>query len=509
MAGKSEALQYSKGHLFKAKTLLKPVKCHHDGKFIWGWEKGHKCKECSMTVHKKCIRLVNESCTAEGAIQISGPEEGTLKHLQGVRHDKIGQMVHIDNLEKYKEDPVLQRLFKSAGIDQNHLGPGAMDFAVKFAQEQKLYEFYQAVVPPERRERHRKRLESTAAPPPPPPLPPPPKASTPKLVLKPKTTATDENGETQGGAGGGDVVIREEAEHLTLVEELKRGTVTLRRVHPDFERKTVQQTDLHGTLASALAGFRANIEVSSDEEDDYSDEEWADLDRAKKGKSKGAKLGALVEAAVVVLEDNKTLEKEEGVVENGEEKFCSPLYQAYLTKLMTNRGCQDEMNPRRCSVKEMVEKAEIESKSGGSSNSGSPVNSRASIRKLPKVEKNESAKAKAETETDTSNKNRTGEKTSELKTSEERSNVELSNSGEKIVEGNAKVTKKNEEKSIIAKGKNYKKEENSKSNGDKARSNVTINVDKVAESGGETSKNGSPVNFRSSLRPPKGQRVIQ
>ena len=27
-----------------------------------------------------------------------------------------------------------QRLFKSAGIDQNHLGPGALDFAVKFAQ---------------------------------------------------------------------------------------------------------------------------------------------------------------------------------------------------------------------------------------------------------------------------------------------------------------------------------------------------------------------------------------
>ena len=31
----------------------------------------------------------------------------------------------------------LQRLFKSAGIDQNHLGPGAMDFAVKFAQVEK------------------------------------------------------------------------------------------------------------------------------------------------------------------------------------------------------------------------------------------------------------------------------------------------------------------------------------------------------------------------------------
>ena len=82
----------------------------------------------------------------------------------------------------------------------------------------------------------RKRLESTAAPPPPPPLPPPPKASTPKLVVKPKTTTTDENGENQGE---GNVVIREEVEHLTLVEELKRGTVTLRRVQPDFERKTV------------------------------------------------------------------------------------------------------------------------------------------------------------------------------------------------------------------------------------------------------------------------------
>ena len=86
----------------------------------------------------------------------------------------------------------------------------------------------------------RKRLESTAAPPPPPPLPPPPKASTPKLVVKPKTTTTDENGENHGRDGN--VLIREEAEHLTLVEELKRGTVTLRRVQPDFERKTVCTT---------------------------------------------------------------------------------------------------------------------------------------------------------------------------------------------------------------------------------------------------------------------------
>ena len=132
-----------------------------------------------------------------------------------------------------------------------------------------MYEFYQAVVPPERRERHRlkklaplymwllifllaaqatqynmnltlfdrKRAESRVPPPPPPPLPPPPKASTPKLVVKPKPR-TDENGENQGG---GNAVIRdqEEEEELTLVEELKRGAVTLRRVQPDFERKTV------------------------------------------------------------------------------------------------------------------------------------------------------------------------------------------------------------------------------------------------------------------------------
>ena len=83
-------------------------------------------------------------------------------------------------------------------------------------------------------------MESTAAPPPPPPLPPPPKVSTPKLVVKPKTT-TDEN--VQGGAGAGGEV-EDEGEHLTLVEELKRGNVTLRKtsLQPDFERKTVCKT---------------------------------------------------------------------------------------------------------------------------------------------------------------------------------------------------------------------------------------------------------------------------
>ena len=53
-----------------------------------------------------------------------------------------------------------------------------------------------------------------------------------------RVDGTDENGENQGG---GNAVIRDEdqEEEMTLVEELKRGAVTLRRVQPDFERKTV------------------------------------------------------------------------------------------------------------------------------------------------------------------------------------------------------------------------------------------------------------------------------
>ena len=82
----------------------------------------------------------------------------------------------------------------------------------------------------------------------------------------------------------------------------------------------------------------------------------------------------------------------------------------------------------------------------------------------------------------------------------------MPNSGEKTKES-AKVTEKNEEKSKVS--ANDKKEENPKSNGDKSRSDLPNNVKKVVESGGEASKNGSPVNFRASLRPPKGQKVIQ
>ena len=247
------------------------------------------------------------------------------------------------------------------------------------------------------------------------------------------------------------------------------------------------------------------------------------MDRKKKGKSKGAKLGAIEET--IEVDKNK---------ENGElEKFSSPLYQEYMTKLMTNRGCQDDVPSRRFSVKNKID--EIESKSGESSKNGSPANIRASLRQAaPEVEKSEKVESGSETagneenktgnvektsEVKTNEENKTAcasvatgnvEKTSEVKTSEEEiSNIELPNSGTKTEES-GRVTEKNEEKSKVSENdKKEEKEENPKSNGDKSRSDLTNNVKKVVDSGGEASKNGSPVNFRASLRPPKGQKVIQ
>merc|ERR550532_1038160 len=118
-----------------------------------------------------------------------------------------------------------------------------------------------------------------------------------------------------------------------------------------------------------------------------------DMDRKKKGKSKGAKLGAIEET--IEVDKNK---------ENGElEKFSSPLYQEYMTKLMTNRGCQDEVPSRRFSVKNKID--EIESKSGESSKNGSPANIRASLRQAaPGVEKSEKVESGSETTTSEENK---------------------------------------------------------------------------------------------------------
>ena len=214
------------------------------------------------------------------------------------------------------------------------------------------------------------------------------------------------------------------------------------------------------------------------------------MDRKKKGKSKGGKLGAI----------DETIEVDKNKENGGElEKFSSPLYQEYMTKLMTNRGCQDEVPSRRFSVKNKID--EIESKSGESSKNGSPANIRASLRQAPEVEKSDKVERESETATNEE------KKTSEVKTNEEESsNIELPNSGTKTEES-GRVTEKNEEKSKVS--ENDKKEENPKSNGDKSRSDLTNNVKKVVDSGGEASKNGSPVNFRASLRPPKGQKVIQ
>ena len=222
------------------------------------------------------------------------------------------------------------------------------------------------------------------------------------------------------------------------------------------------------------------------------------MDRKKKGKSKGGKLGAIVETKEA--EKSKENQRENEELAN----FSSPLYQEYMTKLMTNRGCLDEVKSRRLSVKEEIE--DIESKNP--SKNGSPANIRASLRQSPekseKVQKSEKVESGSEPASSKENKRATVgnvEKTSELKTSEESSDVGLPNSGEKTGES-AKVAE------ISAKDKTDKKEENPKSNGDKSRSDLPNNVKKVVESGGEGSKNGSPVNFRASLRPPKGQKVI-
>ena len=57
--------------LVYASSIVSHLKLAHNNKQTIECQ-GYKCKECSMIVHKQCIRLVNDSCTAEGALQISG-----------------------------------------------------------------------------------------------------------------------------------------------------------------------------------------------------------------------------------------------------------------------------------------------------------------------------------------------------------------------------------------------------------------------------------------------------
>ena len=89
------------------------------------------------------------------------------------------------------------------------------------------------------------------------------------------------------------------------------------------------------------------------------------------------------------------------------------------------------------------------------------------------------------------------------KTSAVNKTVEVASGiGEKKTEEKAKLEKSHEEKPT-----GNKKANNSELNDEKPKPKLTNN--KVAEKEAERSNNGSPVNFRASLRPPKGQRVIQ
>ena len=169
------------------------------------------------------------------------------------------------------------------------------------------------------------------------------------------------------------------------------------------------------------------------------------MDKKKKGKSKG---GANL---VDPLADKSKAESREAAAEK--EKYCStPVYQAYMTKLMRNRGLEDKIastevqspslapsssssshssssssSSKRFSVMDLISKAEVESKSGETSRTGSPVSFRASPKKLTAVKEitnkeTESDATKTIGDIKTNNKNKTGcaEKHSELKTSEEK-----------------------------------------------------------------------------------------
>ena len=219
------------------------------------------------------------------------------------------------------------------------------------------------------------------------------------------------------------------------------------------------------------------------------------MDRKKKGKSKGGKLGAIDET----IEVKKSKETDE-------EKFSSPLYQEYMTKLMTNRGCQDDVKSRRFSVKEKID--DIESKSGETSKNGSPANIRASLKQAPEVKKSEkvekSENVESGSEKAASKENQTGnvEKTSELKTSEENKpavgvvpgdvektrEVKTNEESSKLPNSSGEKTEESTKVTANQISANDKKEENPKYNADKSRSDLTNNVKKVVESGGSKKK---------------------
>eukprot|EP01121_Diplochlamys_sp_Union-15-3_P005079 TRINITY_DN1535_c0_g1_i1.p1 TRINITY_DN1535_c0_g1~~TRINITY_DN1535_c0_g1_i1.p1 ORF type:complete len:100 (-),score=17.06 TRINITY_DN1535_c0_g1_i1:70-327(-) len=51
-------------HEFKKKTFKHPVWCAHCNEFIWGvYKQGYYCKNCTLSVHKKCRLAMPAPCT--------------------------------------------------------------------------------------------------------------------------------------------------------------------------------------------------------------------------------------------------------------------------------------------------------------------------------------------------------------------------------------------------------------------------------------------------------------
>ncbi|XP_010788793.1 protein kinase C zeta type-like isoform X2 [Notothenia coriiceps] len=51
------------GHLFQAKRFNRKAYCGHCAERIWGLgRQGYKCINCKLLVHKRCHRLIPQTC---------------------------------------------------------------------------------------------------------------------------------------------------------------------------------------------------------------------------------------------------------------------------------------------------------------------------------------------------------------------------------------------------------------------------------------------------------------
>jgi len=286
-----------KDHVFENKTIHLPVYCAYDSEIIWGWgKKGLICKVCDLAVHRKCCRLTPTSCPGRrlhgNRPDISGPQLDTLVHVTGFVTVDGGKMQKIDN--SHLLDPVLYKLFKSAGVDPSNLGAGSIDYAKKFAQEQKLYEYYEAHVPEEKKEKHRRRatlMTTPGAPPPPPPPPPPlpPSSSIPQVTLI-KSKPKDQSNSRKSSLSSPD-----------FLKQIEQG-VKLRPVNPDdfLLRSSNRPNSLTEMLSVALNNFRDRVAESSEEEDSDWEDGNTNIELQTQTKVESS------ETEVVVVNDNKT-----------------------------------------------------------------------------------------------------------------------------------------------------------------------------------------------------------